>query len=158
MNLVDGIFPATLDSGLNKSRLWSTSWYLFEKNMNRQMHEPTEARPLVSCTDRGSIIVFDSNIAESAGCRQRHLRRRRRDPDPSGIEGEVQGYLAHEKLLPPRTLHCTAGLCQGPCGDPRGVGVSYDRGTPVLKPCHATRHLSPPGTHTSWPTLLIATH
>jgi len=38
----------------------------------------------------------------------------------------IQGYLAHTKLLPHRTL-----LCLGPCGGPRVVEVSYERGTPV---------------------------
>ena len=37
----------------------------------------------------------------------------------------VQGYLAHQKSRPPRTL------CLGPYGDPRGRAVSYERGTPV---------------------------
>ena len=30
-----------------------------------------------------------------------------------------------------RARHHTAGLCLGPCGVPIGVGVSYERGTPV---------------------------
>ena len=37
----------------------------------------------------------------------------------------LQGYFAHKKLLPPRTVY------QGPYGGPRGVEVSYERGTPI---------------------------
>ena len=39
-----------------------------------------------------------------------------------------------EKTLPEGP---TAALCLGTCGDPRGGGVSYERGTPVEKSkCH----------------------
>ena len=41
----------------------------------------------------------------------------------------VQGCLAHKKYPPPYD-HAVA-LCLGTCGDPRGVGVSCERGTPV---------------------------
>ena len=40
----------------------------------------------------------------------------------------LQGYLAH-KTPPP--LDPTAGLCLGPFDDPKGVGVSYERGSLV---------------------------
>ena len=40
----------------------------------------------------------------------------------------LQGHLAHENLLPSRTL--TVGPWLGPYGGPRGVEVSYERGTP----------------------------
>ena len=41
----------------------------------------------------------------------------------------LQGYLAHKKQPPPQEP--TVALCRGIYGDPRGVGVSYERGTPV---------------------------
>ena len=43
----------------------------------------------------------------------------------------VQGYLTHKNPPPPQDP--TAALCLGTYGDPdpRGVGVSYERGTPV---------------------------
>ena len=44
------------------------------------------------------------------------------------IGASLQGYLAHEKHPTRRTLRYA---CVGPCGDPRGLGVSYERGTPV---------------------------
>ena len=70
----------------------------------------------------------------------------------------VQGYLAHKRQCPPRTLQYdyavgsryrgtlpvrdsapqdpTVGLCLGPYGGPEGVGaVSYERGTPVHSRC-----------------------
>ena len=40
----------------------------------------------------------------------------------------VQGNLAHEKQ---KTEDSTVALCLGTYGDPIGVGVSYERGTPV---------------------------
>ena len=40
----------------------------------------------------------------------------------------IQGYLAHKKPPAPRTL---VGLCLGTYGGPMGVGISYERGTPV---------------------------
>ena len=33
----------------------------------------------------------------------------------------------------------TSGLCLGPYGDPRGVSVSYERGTPVWRPARRVR-------------------
>ena len=39
---------------------------------------------------------------------------------------------------PPPPQDPTVALCPGTCGDPRGVGVSYERGTPVFisfSPC-----------------------
>ena len=39
----------------------------------------------------------------------------------------LQGYLAHKETQPPRTT----GLCLGAHGGPRGLAVSYKRGTPV---------------------------
>ena len=45
---------------------------------------------------------------------------------PIGIS--LQGYLAHENPPPPVGPYS----CPGTYGDPRGVGVSYERGTPVL--------------------------
>ena len=42
---------------------------------------------------------------------------------------DLQGYLAHKKHPPP--LDPEVALCLGTYGDPRGVGVSYERGTPV---------------------------
>ena len=36
---------------------------------------------------------------------------------------------------------CLVGLSVGPSGDPRGVGVSYERGTPV---CQSVGGRSPP--------------
>jgi len=41
----------------------------------------------------------------------------------------VQGLLAHK--TPPPPLDPTVALCLGTYGDPMGVGVSYERGTPV---------------------------
>ena len=41
----------------------------------------------------------------------------------------LQGYLAHKKQSPP--YDPAVGLCLGTYGDPRRVGVSYERGTPV---------------------------
>ena len=41
----------------------------------------------------------------------------------------LQGYLAHKKQAPPQDP--TVGLCLGPFDGPRGVGVSYELGTPV---------------------------
>ena len=47
----------------------------------------------------------------------------------SGFRVEsLQGYLAHKKTHPKDP---TAGLCLGAYGGPRGVAVSYERGTPV---------------------------
>ena len=57
-----------------------------------------------------------------------NAERRNRNPNA------LQGYLAHKKLPPHRTLQYVVGLCRGSYGDPRGVGVSYERGTPVLNP------------------------
>ena len=42
---------------------------------------------------------------------------------------ELQGYLAHKNSPPPQGL--TVALRLGTYGDPREVGVSYERGTPV---------------------------
>jgi len=42
------------------------------------------------------------------------------------------GYLAYKKHPPPKDP--TVALCLGPYRDPMGVGVSYERGTSVLKP------------------------
>ena len=39
---------------------------------------------------------------------------------PGGLRITVQGYLAHKKYPPPRTL--TVGLCLGPYGGPTGRG------------------------------------
>ena len=39
----------------------------------------------------------------------------------------MQGYLAHKKQDP------TVALCVGTYGGPMGVGVSYERGTPLAK-------------------------
>ena len=44
-------------------------------------------------------------------------------------ECEVEGYLAHKN--PPSPQDPTVALYLGTCGDPRGVGLSYERGTPV---------------------------
>ena len=41
----------------------------------------------------------------------------------------VQKYLANKNPPPPQVP--TVALCLGTYGDPRGVGVSYERGTPV---------------------------
>ena len=41
----------------------------------------------------------------------------------------VQENLAHKKPPPP-SKDPTVALCIGRYGDPRGVGVSYERGTP----------------------------
>jgi len=43
----------------------------------------------------------------------------------------LQGYLAHKKH--PHLQDPAVALYLGTCGDPRGMGVSYERGTPV---CH----------------------
>ena len=61
---------------------------------------------------------------------------------PKTITERLQGYLAHEKQ-PPRTV----ALCLGTYCGPRGVGVSYERGTPVVAwggatPTRATRQLN----------------
>ena len=46
------------------------------------------------------------------------------------VEGSgLREYLVHKKMPLPEDT--TVGLCLGPCGDPRGVGVSYERGSPV---------------------------
>ena len=48
------------------------------------------------------------------------------------LQDGIQGFLAHEKPPPPRTLHCTVGPCLGPHGGPEGGNVfSCERGTPV---------------------------
>ena len=47
-----------------------------------------------------------------------------------GAMFSLQGYLAHKTPPPPKDP--TGGLCPGTYGDPRGVGVSYERGTPLL--------------------------
>ena len=44
---------------------------------------------------------------------------------------DAQGYFAHKKDPPPSDP--TVTLCPGTYGDPMGVGVSYQRGTPVLE-------------------------
>ena len=44
-------------------------------------------------------------------------------------EISLQGYLTHKNPPPPKDP--TIVLCLGTCGGPRGVGVSYGRGTPV---------------------------
>ena len=41
----------------------------------------------------------------------------------------LQGYLAHRKTSFP--WDPIIGLCLGPCGDPKGVSIAYERGTPV---------------------------
>ena len=43
-----------------------------------------------------------------------------------------QGYLAHK--TPPPPWDPTVVLCLGTYGDPRGVGVSYERGIPAAQP------------------------
>jgi len=48
---------------------------------------------------------------------------------------------AQNQVRPP--LDPTAALCLGTYGDPRGVGVSYGRGTPVLNNCMEIRTLKP---------------
>jgi len=53
-------------------------------------------------------------------------------PSPGGYvrrQQDLQGYLAHKN--PPPSQDPTVALCLGNYGDPRGVGVSYERGTPV---------------------------
>jgi hypothetical protein len=45
---------------------------------------------------------------------------------------DVQGYLAHKKQRPPRTLQ--EDYAQGHMVVLGGVAVSYERGTPVLAP------------------------
>ena len=42
----------------------------------------------------------------------------------------LQGHLAHKNPPPPQGPGSRASL--GTYGDPMGVGVSYERGTPVL--------------------------
>jgi len=42
----------------------------------------------------------------------------------------LQGYFAHKKH-PPLRLYSSL-ICLGTDSDPRGVGVSYKRGTPVV--------------------------
>ena len=41
----------------------------------------------------------------------------------------LQGYLAHKKHSPRGTIQLA--LCLGTYGDPRGMGVSHERGTLV---------------------------
>jgi len=48
-------------------------------------------------------------------------------------ERQLQGCLAHPKQPPCTTLQYTVALCVRTFGDPREVGVSYERGTPVAK-------------------------
>ena len=55
--------------------------------------------------------------------RSKHPRRRQ-------LENHLQGYLAHKKHLPRRTLQ---PLCLGTYGGPRGMRVFYERGTPVAR-------------------------
>ena len=55
--------------------------------------------------------------------RSQHPRRRQ-------LENHLQGYLAHKKHLPRRTLQ---PLCLGTYGGPRGMRVFYERGTPVAR-------------------------
>ena len=61
-------------------------------------------------------------------------RRRRRRPGSCGAldirTPPLQGYLAHEN---PPPQDPTVALCLGTCGDPMGVGVSYERGIPVYQ-------------------------
>ena len=47
------------------------------------------------------------------------------------LAGEVQGYLAHKKPRPLRTLQ--KDYAQGPMEVLRGGAVSYERGTPVCE-------------------------
>ena len=49
--------------------------------------------------------------------------------DVGGSCRPVQGYLAQENKKP--SYDPTAGLYLGSYGGPRGVGVSYERGSPV---------------------------
>jgi len=52
---------------------------------------------------------------------------------PDGLQPHsLQGYLVHKKAPPPSTL------CLGSYGGPRGLGVSYERGTPVLQGTQTT--------------------
>ena len=50
---------------------------------------------------------------------------------PSRLELPIQGYLAHKNPTP--SYDPTVALCLGTYGGPMGVGVSYERGTPVRK-------------------------
>ena len=47
-----------------------------------------------------------------------------------GRGSPAQGYLAQKQ--PPPPLVTTEGLCLGPHGDPRGVGVSHERDTTLM--------------------------
>ena len=46
-----------------------------------------------------------------------------------GLTSEVQGYLAHKKQPPPRSLQ--EDRAEGPMGILGGWAFSYERGTPV---------------------------
>ena len=51
-------------------------------------------------------------------------------PTPGLLRPGLQGYLAHQNPPPPQDP--AVALCPGSYGDPRGVGVSYERGIPVI--------------------------
>jgi len=51
---------------------------------------------------------------------------------------QIQGYIAHNKHFLPQDP--AVALCLGTYGDPMGMGISYERGTP--DPC-ASSQLDP---------------
>jgi len=53
-------------------------------------------------------------------------------PSTAGRGIRLQGYLAHKKTPPPRTLQYTY---LAPYGGPRGGSFSYGRGAPVWRNC-----------------------
>ena len=56
-----------------------------------------------------------------------------KEPRVTGLILFIQGYLAHKKQRPPRTLQ--QEYAQGPMVVLRGGAVSYQRGTPVTITC-----------------------
>ena len=63
-------------------------------------------------------------------CKCRNSTASKPDGEKSG-NCRVQGYLAHKKLLPPRTIQLD--YAQGPTVVLGGGAVSYGRGTPVIE-------------------------
>jgi hypothetical protein len=59
----------------------------------------------------------------------------------SNFDGCVQGYLAHKKQRPPRTL--PKAYAQGPRAVPGGVAISHEQGTLVPEKTFKMRRLPP---------------
>ena len=60
--------------------------------------------------------------------------------EPSGSRRQVQEYRAHK--TPPPPWDPLVALCLGNYGDPGRVGVSCERGTPVMEHANVNQHLT----------------